>query len=409
MGFFKYVTLSLVAVGVVVVLFAYMALMTFSYSGFSRFLPALLRERGVGEEVIGVAYSLEKAVTFVVVALATALSLRAGPRSFLLMPLMTALMAALFPLFTVVRGTLELVVFVALFAGLYMGLRPFNRSLVNIVAPEKSLGTVTGLLHVVARVSSIVSVALVGTMLALLGVGRTVWVLFFLALCALLFQIVLIRGVVGRGGAEFGGYSLRDSLRRLGAIVSNPVIVYDVVTSFFETGVAVYSVIVLWDLLGGPLPAGIATAAIEAGFLILAPIMGAVADRVNKPVRFIALSSVVIALGYLSLSLGYYAPSDVGKIALVGVAILAFSLSPSLYIPNFQKFVRGFSKGDAETLTVFSSIEALQSLTSIPAPLIAGVLISLMGYSYYLLTTALLIIIATIVFLAWYTAAAKRH
>jgi len=102
-------------------------------------LPALLRERGVGEEVIGVAYSLEKAVTFVVVALATALSLRAGPRSFLLMPLMTVLMAVLFPLFTVVRGTLELVVFVALFAGLYMGLRPFNRSLVNIVVPEKSL------------------------------------------------------------------------------------------------------------------------------------------------------------------------------------------------------------------------------------------------------------------------------
>ncbi|ABO09426.1 hypothetical protein Pcal_2011 [Pyrobaculum calidifontis JCM 11548] len=166
--------------------------------------------------------------------------------------------------------------------------------------------------------------------------------------------------------------------------------------------------IVLWDLLGGPLPAGIATAAIEAGFLILAPIMGAVADRVNKPVHFIALSSVVIALGYLSLSLGYYAPSDVGKIALVGVAILAFSLSPSLYIPNFQKFVRGFSKGDAETLTVFSSIEALQSLTSIPAPLIAGVLISLMGYSYYLLTTAPLIIIATVVFVVWYTAAAKR-
>jgi len=398
------------AVSVVVLLLVYTALMTFSYRGFSSFLPALLRERGVGEEVIGAAYSLEKAVTFVVVALATALSLRAGPRSFLLMPLMTVLMAALFPLFTVVRGTLELVVFVALFAGLYMGLRPFNRSLVNIVAPEKTLGTVTGLLQVAARISAIASVAFVGTMLASLNIDGTAWVLFFLALCALLFQVVLIRGVVGRSGAEFrsGGYSLRDSLRRLGAIVSNPVIVYDVVTSFFETGVAVYSVIVLWDLLGGPLPAGIATAVEEAGFLILAPIMGAVADRVNKPVHFIALSSVVIALGYLSLSLGYYATSDVGKIALVGVAILAFSLSPSIYIPNFQKFVRGFSKDSAETLTVFSSIEALQSLTSIPAPLIAGVLISLIGYSYYLLTTALLIIIATVVFVVWYTAAAKR-
>lgn len=234
MGFFKYVTLSLVAVGVVVVLFVYAALITFSYSGFSRFLPALLKERGVGEEVIGVAYSLEKAVSFVVVALATALSLRAGPRSFLLMPLITVL----------------------------------------IVAPEKSLGTVTGLLQVAARISAIASVALVGTMLALLSVGGTVWILFFLALCALLFQVVLIRGVVGQGNAKFGGYSLRDSLRRLRAIVSNPVIVYDVVTSFFETGVAVYSVIVLWDLLGGPLPTGIATAAIEAGFLILAPIMG---------------------------------------------------------------------------------------------------------------------------------------
>lgn len=124
------------AVGVVVVLFAYMALMTFSYSGFSRLIPALLKKRGVGEEVIGAAYSLEKAVTFVVVVLATALSLRAGSRSFALMPLMAVLMAALFPLFTVVRGTLELVVFMALFTGRYMGLLPFNRSLVNIVVPD---------------------------------------------------------------------------------------------------------------------------------------------------------------------------------------------------------------------------------------------------------------------------------
>jgi len=248
-------------------------------------------------------------------------------------------------------------------------------------------------------------------MLASLNIDGTAWILFFFALCALLFQVVLIRGIVGRGNTEFrsGGYSLRDSLRRLGAIVSNPVIVYDVVISFFEVGVVVYLVIVLWDLLGGPLPAGIATAVEEAGFLILAPIMGAVADRVNKPVHFIALSSVIAALGYLSLSLGYYAPSYAGKIVLVGIAILAFNLSSPLYIPNFQKFVRGMSKDSAETLTIFSSVEALHSLTSIPAPLIAGVLISLMGYSYYLLTTALFIIIATIVFMAWYTAAAKRH
>lgn len=392
----------------IMVLVLYIILLVLGYSGFSKFLPVLLRENGISVEVIGAAFSLEKTVVLGLLILTTILSARIGPGSFKLMHILTLLLGIFLLLFTMAKSTITYIFLVPLFTGVYMGLRPFNKTLVNTIAPRRILGGFVGLLHTVTRASVIVSITLYGVMLELIGTYRSIWILFAFVLGALLLQIIIVKGVITsrRYNSEYNrerkDYSLRDSIASLKEIIYNPVIIYIATTFFFEAGVPVYLSIILWDLLGGPLPTSIAFIVIEVGGLFFAPTMGVISDKVNRPVAFIVLSEAVIALGYILLSLGYHVNSYATRMMLVIPALLAFSLSPSLYNPNLHKFVREMARSEAKRLTIFSSIDLLTALLSIPAPLISGILIGVMGYSYYLVAMALLVIGVSVVFVLMY-------
>jgi len=229
---------------------------------------------------------------------------------------------------------------------------------------------------------------------------------------ALPLQIALARtaAATGRSPAELGkSYSFTESARKLGSVILNPVILYDSAAYFFQAGVPVYISVILWDLLGGPLPAGLSLAAIDAVGLISAPAMGVLVDRVGRPVLFIALSNALVALGYLVLSSAYSVPEYSLRLLLVTLSIVIFSISPSLYSPGFQKFVKQMTGAGRDALAVFSSVDLLRSLLSVPAPLVAGIIIAAAGYSGYLSAMSALILGATAVFLAWFVAQAAGN
>jgi len=399
-------------IGIAALLCIYTALLVLGYTGFSRLLPALLRERGVEASAIGAAYSVEKAAVFAVLILALAYSLKAGPRAFAVMHLVTALVAATLPMFAVVSDLTVLVILVPLSSGLYMSLRTFNNALINMSAPGELLGRLTGLLQAATRASAIASTALSGLLIQFAGLGRAVWVLAALIVSALPLQIALARIATtsGRRPAEPGrGYSLAESARRLRSVILNPVILYDSAAYFFQAGVPIYISVILWDLLGGPLPASLSLAAIDVVGLVSAPVMGVLVDRVGRPVLFIALSNALIALDYLVLSSAYRVAEYSLRLLLVAPSIAVFSVSPSLYSPSFQKFVKHMTVDGADALAVFSSVDLLRSLLSIPAPLIAGMVIAAAGYSSYLSAMSALILGATAVFLAWFAAQTVRE
>ena len=387
----------------------YFILIVLGYSGFSKFLPVLLRENGLSIEVIGAAFTLEKSVVLGLLILTTTLSARFGTGSFKLMHILTLFLGILLLLFTMVRSALAYMILVPLFTGVYMGLRPFNKTLVNVFAPRKMLGSFVGLLHAVTRISVIISITLYGVLLEFVGVYRSMWILFSFVLGALLLQIVIVKRVAANTlyDREYNlgrnkNYSLRDLIASLKEIVYHPVIIYIATTSFFEAGVPVYLSIILWDLLGGPLPTSLAFIVIELGGLFFAPIIGVISDKINKPIILIILSKTIIAFAYIFLSTGYNINSYSWKITLITLALLALSLSPSIYSPNLHKFVRDVAESDAKRLTLFSSIDLLTAFLSIPAPVISGILIGIMGYSYYLLAMALSVISISILFVLVY-------
>jgi len=395
-----------------VLLCVYTALIVLGYAGFSRLLPALLRERGVDVSAIGAAYSVERATVLAVLVLALAYSLKAGSRAFVVMHLVTAFVAATIPMFAVVRDLTVLVILVPLSSGLYMGLRPFNNALINTLAPGELLGRLTGLLQAAARASAIASTALAGLLIQSAGLSRVVWVLAAFIASSLPLQIALTRiaAASGRHPDEASrGYSLAESARRLGSVILNPVILYDSAAFFFQAGVPVYISVILWDLLGGPLPAGLSLAAIDAVGLISAPVMGVLVDRVERPALFIAFSNALIALGYLVLSSAYSVPEYSLRLLLVALSIAVFSVSPSLYSPSFQKFVKHMTGAGRDALAVFSSVDLLRSLLSIPAPIVAGIIIAAAGYSGYLSAMSALILGATALFSAWFAAQAAGN
>lgn len=312
--------------GITILLLAYTAFLVLSYSGFSNMLPALLAARGVSVEGIGGAYALEKAVVMAVSFAAFALS--TYRKAYAAMPLLTILYGLLLALFAKVEDPGLLVLLVPLISGVYMSLRPFNRSLVNALVEGRRLGLAAGALLGMSTLIAAISTALFGALLQYLGLVNSIFVLLFFLAVALITQTILVRAVLRLPEAP------RPSTKAPRAVVLDLVLLLSAISEFFEAAVAVYVSIILWDLLGGPLPTGVA---LSLGYVIgvaLGPIMGALSDKLDKPVALMGLSTVIIAFSYFFLSYGYVDVKAVyASIALTGVA-------PALYIPNLQRYVK---------------------------------------------------------------------
>ena len=362
--------------GVTILLLAYTAFLVLSYSGFSNMLPALLAVRGVSVEAIGGAYALEKAVVAAVSF--TALALSTYRRAYAAMPLLTILYGLLLALFAKVEDPRLLVLLVPLITGVYMSLRPFNRSLVNALVEGRRLGLAAGALSSISTLIAAISTALFGALLQYLGLANSIFVLLFFLAAALIMQAILVRAVSRPPEAP------RPSAKAPREVVLDLVLLLSAISEFFEAAVAVYGSIILWDLLGGPLPAGVA---LSLGYVVgvaLGPMMGALSDKLDKPVALMGLSTAMIASSYFLLSYGYV---DAGA---VYAAIALMGAAPALYIPNLQRYVKHVTNTRGmDPAAYFSAYELFTSLAGIPAPLAAALLIAHSGFQGFLFVYAL--------------------
>jgi hypothetical protein len=148
-------------------LITYVAFYTFIYAGFSNILPAILAYKGVSIEVIGIAYSLEKALVLLLSMIMLIFSIR--QKVFYLMPFILILYGTLIAIFAMVKDPLLMAILVPLITGAYLSLRPFNRVLVNTLVGMRTLGFFVGILSSASLLVSIVSTLIYGFLLEKLG------------------------------------------------------------------------------------------------------------------------------------------------------------------------------------------------------------------------------------------------
>jgi hypothetical protein len=354
-------------------LITYVAFYTFIYAGFSNILPAILAYKGVSIEVIGIAYSLEKALVLLLSMIMLIFSIR--QKVFYLMPFILILYGTLIAIFAMVKDPLLMAILVPLITGAYLSLRPFNRVLVNTLVGMRTLGFFAGILSSASLLVSIVSTLIYGFLLEKLGLLVSIIVLLILLLPTLVTQLSLIL-VVFRVSTQYtSDAESMISLKRIKLVMLDPVLLILSLTQLIEVGISVYISVILWNLLKDFSIVGLALSIGSFMNLILSPIMGRMSDKVFKPLTLMGISLCVLALSYITLSLSYI------HTFLVFIALVLLGITPSIFIPNLHIYVKSLN---VSYTTYFSSLELLSSLTGVISPFIAAMIISRVGFQTFL-------------------------
>jgi hypothetical protein len=354
-------------------LITYVAFYTFIYAGFSNILPAILAYKGVSIEVIGIAYSLEKALVLLLSMIMLIFSIR--QKVFYLMPFILILYGTLIAIFAMVKDPLLMAILVPLITGAYLSLRPFNRVLVNTLVGMRTLGFFVGILSSASLLVSIVSTLVYGFLLEKLGLLVSIIVLLILLLPTLVIQLSLIL-VVFRVSTQYTSDAEgMISLKRIKLVMLDPVLLILSLTQLIEVGISVYISVILWNLLKDFSIVGLALSIGSFMNLILSPIMGRMSDKVFKPLTFMGISLCILALSYITLSLSYI------HTFLVFIALTLVGIAPSIFIPNLHIYVKSLN---VSYTTYFSSLELLSSLTGVISPFIAAMIISRVGFQTFL-------------------------
>jgi len=354
-------------------LITYVAFYTFIYAGFSNILPAILAYKGVSIEVIGIAYSLEKALVLLLSMVMLIFSIR--QKVFYLMPFILILYGTLIAIFAMVKDPLLMAILVPLITGAYLSLRPFNRVLVNTLVGMRNLGFFAGILSSASLLVSIVSTLIYGFLLEKLGLLVSIIVLLILLLPTLVTQLSLIL-VVFRVSTQYtSDAESMISLKRIKLVMLDPVLLILSLTQLIEVGISVYISVILWNLLKDFSIVGLALSIGPFMNLILSPIIGRMSDKVFKPLTLMGISLCVLALSYITLSLSYI------HTFLVFIALVLSGITPSIFIPNLHIYVKSLN---VSYTTYFSSLELLSSLTGVISPFIAAMIISRVGFQTFL-------------------------
>lgn len=354
-------------------LITYVAFYTFIYAGFSNILPAILAYKGVSIEVIGIAYSLEKALVLLLSMIMLIFSIR--QKVFYLMPFILILYGTLIAIFAMVKDPLLMAILVPLITGAYLSLRPFNRVLVNTLVGMRTLGFFVGILSSASLLVSIVSTLVYGFLLEKLGLLVSIIVLLILLLPTLVIQLSLIL-VAFRVSTQYTSDAEgMISLKRIKLVMLDPVLLILSLTQLIEVGISVYISVILWNLLKDFSIVGLALSIGSFMNLILSPIMGRMSDKVFKPLTFMGTSLCILALSYITLSLSYI------HTFLVFIALTLVGIAPSIFIPNLHIYVKSLN---VSYTTYFSSLELLSSLTGVISPFIAAMIISRVGFQTFL-------------------------
>jgi len=354
-------------------LITYVAFYTFIYAGFSNILPAILAYKGVSIEVIGIAYSLEKALVLLLSMIMLIFSIR--QKVFYLMPFILILYGTLIAIFAMVKDPLLMAILVPLITGAYLSLRPFNRVLVNTLVGMRTLGFFVGILSSASLLVSIVSTLVYGFLLEKLGLLVSIIVLLILLLPTLVIQFSLIL-VAFRVSTQYTSDAEgMISLKRIKLVMLDPVLLILSLTQLIEVGISVYISVILWNLLKDFSIVGLALSIGSFMNLILSPIMGRMSDKVFKPLTFMGTSLCILALSYIMLSLSYI------HTFLVFIALTLVGIAPSIFIPNLHIYVKSLN---VSYTTYFSSLELLSSLTGVISPFIAAMIISRVGFQTFL-------------------------
>jgi hypothetical protein len=355
-------------------LVAYSALLTLIYAGFSNILPAILAYRGVSVEVVGVVYSLEKVLVFMLSIVMFMIS--AHQAVFYIMPLILVLYGSLIVAFALIEDPLIMSILAPLITGAFLSLRPLNRALVNILVDVRLLGSISGLLRSVILLTSMVSTAVYGFLLRELGLLNSILVLLTLIIPTLAIQLFLISMVPGNPTQHTPSASVIVlSLKDTKSLLLEPVLLILSLTQFIETAIAVYISVILWGLLGDFAIVGLALSVISLANLIFSPIIGYVSDRISSPLELIGVSLCVIAVSYFMLSISYmYTP-------LVFIALILAGIAPSIFIPNLHIYVKSLK---TPPTTYFTALEVLSSIAGMLSPFIAAMVIVRVGFPTFL-------------------------
>ena len=346
----------------------YTSLLAFAYAGFSNLLPAILESRGVPVMLIGVVYSIEKAIVFVASMIILAFS--ANPRIYYLMPLLLIFYGLLIFTFTIAENMLLASFLVPLISGVYMSLRPLNRALVNLLISRKIMGFASGMLDSISMLAATASTLAYGFLLESLGLQKSALVLLAFLVPALITQLHLIMGL--RAVSSLDATKKSWTVKR--ELVDLPLIILSL-AQLVEAAIAVYISIILRNILGRFALAGLALSTPYILGLVSRPFLGYVSDRVSMPITLMGFSLCLLSLSYMLLSLSYSHPY------LVFLSLAIMGIAPSIFLPNLQIYVKNLR---VPPTYYFSMLELLSSICGIISPAVAAIAISAMGFETFL-------------------------
>jgi MFS family permease len=360
----------------------YSSLSIFAYAGFSNLLPALLTHLGVSREVIGPLFSLERLLVFMLAILMLYLSLHIGGRVLFLMPFITVLYGILLQVFASSNSVIVVSILTPLITGLYLSLRPLNRSLINLLVDVKTLGLYVGLLSSISVLSSAMSSMLYGFLLQRVGLQEATYVILSFVALMLITQVMLIRSAIK--AQQYPKHSiesvkLSERILPKSFVLRDFVLLVSALSQLVEAGIAVYISVALWDILRDFSVIGFAISISYISNFILSPFMGHLSDKISKPLYLMGISLCILASYYL-LSLGYSIPW------LAFIALILSTTASTLFSPNIQIYVK---KLDIMPQLYFSSLEFMGSLTGMLAPLLASIIIANTNLQNYLTLMAI--------------------
>jgi MFS family permease len=361
----------------------YSSLSIFAYAGFSNLLPALLTQLGVSREVIGPLFSLERLLVFMLAILMLYLSLHIGGRVLFLMPFITVLYGILLQVFASSNSVIVVSILTPLITGLYLSLRPLNRSLINLLVDVKTLGLYVGLLSSISVLSSAMSSILYGFLLQRVGLQEATYVILLFVAFMLITQVMLIRSVIK--AQQYHKHSiesvkLSERILPKSFVLRDFVLLVSALSQLVEAGIAVYISVALWDILRDFSVIGFAISISYISNFILSPFMGHLSDKISKPLHLMGISLCILASSYYLLSLGYSIPW------LAFIALILSTTASTLFSPNIQIYVKKLS---IMPQLYFSSLEFMGSLTGMLAPLLASIIIANTNLQNYLTLMAI--------------------
>jgi MFS family permease len=361
----------------------YSSLSIFAYAGFSNLLPALLTHLGVSREVIGPLFSLERLLVFMLAILMLYLSLHIGGRVLYLMPFITVLYGILLQVFASSNSVIVISILTPLITGLYLSLRPLNRSLINLLVDVKTLGLYVGLLSSISVLSSAMSSMLYGFLLQRVGLQEATYVILLFVAFMLITQVMLIRSVIK--AQQYPKHSiesvkLSERILPKGFVLRDFVLLVSALSQLVEAGIAVYISVALWDILRDFSVIGFAISISYISNVILSPFMGHLSDKISKPLYLMGISLCILASSYHLLALGYSIPW------LAFIALILSTTASTLFSPNIQIYVKKLS---IMPQLYFSSLEFMGSLTGMLAPLLASIIIANTNLQNYLTLMAI--------------------